>query len=73
MDVRIKEVLDTAGKYDLELAADSLEFVDMGLDFQVVFAEDGSKQDWVLRLPRRKDVFEKTGLEKNVLDFIATS
>lgn len=73
MDKRIKDVLDTAGKYHLELAADSLKFVNMGLDFQVVFAEDSSKQEWVLRLPRRKDVFEKTGLEKKVLDFIGTS
>lgn len=73
MDVKIKKVLDTAFKYDLELTADSLKFVDMGLDFQVVFAEDVLKQNWVLRLPRRKDVFEKIGLEKNVLDFIAAS
>lgn len=70
MDEKVEEVLDTAYKYGLELSEDSLNFENMGLDFQVVFAADISKQDWVLRLPRRKDVFQKIAQEKKVLDFI---
>lgn len=73
MDERVEDVLGTAVEYGLELQRGSLKFEDMGLDFQVVFATDISKQDWVLRLPRRRDAFLKAEQEKIVLELVGSS
>ncbi len=73
MDKRVQKVLDTAGEHGLELKKESVKFEDMGLDFQVAFAADISKQDWVLRLPRRQDAFQKIAQEKKVLDLVGSA
>ncbi|MBM6614620.1 macrolide 2'-phosphotransferase [Desemzia sp. RIT804] len=65
-----KEVLLLAEKKDLRLREDSFTMNESGLDFQVVFAKDVEEKEWILRLPRREDVFIRTAPEKTVLDFI---
>lgn len=65
-----KEVRELAEKHGLQLRANSFVFNESGLDFQVVFAEDDKGKEWVLRIPRRPDVFPRTTAEKKVLDLV---
>ncbi|GAY78247.1 macrolide 2'-phosphotransferase [Sporolactobacillus inulinus] len=65
-----KEVLEIAEKHGLQLIEDSFIFNESGLDFQVVFAKDQEGKEWVLRIPRRTDVFPRTKVEKIALDLI---
>ncbi|WP_423189318.1 macrolide 2'-phosphotransferase [Alkalibacterium sp. f15] len=60
-----------AKKHGMDLLKSSMKIESMGLDFQVVFAKDTEGQDWVCRVPRRKDVFDKIKKEKEILDFIS--
>lgn len=62
----------TAAKYGLYLLEDTMKVESMGLDFEVVFAADREGQEWVCRMPRRKDVYDKIIREKRYLDFIST-
>ncbi|MCC5894761.1 MAG: macrolide 2'-phosphotransferase [Alkalibacterium sp.] len=65
-----KEVLTRASKEGIELIEESMVTEESGLDFQVAFAEDKSGNQWVLRVPRRKDVFSKIIQEKKALDLL---
>ncbi|MEQ2468074.1 macrolide 2'-phosphotransferase [Niallia sp. Sow4_A1] len=65
-----KEVLELAEKHGLELKENTFVFNESGVDFQVVFAKDQEGNEWVLRIPRRKDVFPRTKAEKIALDLI---
>lgn len=65
-----EEVVELAEKYGLQLKEDTFVFNESGLDFQVVFAVDDKEKEWVLRIPRRTDVFPKTKAEKTVLSLI---
>lgn len=72
MDTLKKETILTAARYGIHLQEESMSVESMGLDFQVVFAEDHDEQEWVCRLLRRKDVFDKIKQEKDTLDFISS-
>lgn len=48
----------------------SIRTEESGLDFKVAFAADDEGNDWVLRVPRREDVFKKIDKEKRILDFL---
>ncbi|MEN2768016.1 macrolide 2'-phosphotransferase [Ornithinibacillus xuwenensis] len=65
-----QEVMKIAEKHGLHLKEDTLVFNESGLDFQVVFAFDQEEVEWVLRLPRRPDVFPRTKSEKMALDLV---
>lgn len=65
------EVKQLAMKHSIDLLKSSMKVESMGLDFQVVFAEDTKKHEWVCRVPRRKDIFDKIKKEKGILDFIS--
>jgi len=65
-----KEIISLAKKHGLQLKEDTLRINESGLDFQVAFATDTQGGDWILRFPRRKDVFDRTQSEKTSLDFI---
>lgn len=70
MENTIGDILRIAKKYGLLLAKDTIEFVNIGLDFQVAFGIDDGGKTWVLRIPRRKDAFLKTKQEKETLDML---
>ncbi|WP_422929119.1 macrolide 2'-phosphotransferase [Singulisphaera sp. PoT] len=53
-------------QHGLKLEGD-IELVDMGLDFRVAFATDASGTRWVLRIPRRPDVWPRALNEARVL------
>lgn len=64
------KIVDLATEFGIHLIKDSVQPVNMGLDFQVVLGQDVEKQAWVLRVPRRDEVFEKAKLEKAILDLV---
>ncbi len=69
-----KDIINKARSHDLILDESTIEFANIGLDFQVAFGTDQQGTKWVLRFPRRKDAFLKTKSEKQILDFLhATS
>lgn len=63
-------ILKLASDHNLKIDENSLASVNMGLDFQVVFGTDENGTEWVLRIPRREDVFEKIQIEKKILDLV---
>lgn len=65
-----KTIINLAKRHQLTIDEASLEYVNMGLDFQVAFGTDQRGIEWVLRIPRRKDVFEKVQIEKRILDIV---
>lgn len=65
-----KKVIELAEKHGLELEENTFTINESGLDFQVVFAQDLKGKEWVLRIPRRADVFPRTKAEKKVLDLV---
>jgi macrolide phosphotransferase len=66
-----REVLTLARKNGLSIDADSLQFNESGLDFQVVLATDTKGERWIFRLPRREDVLPSIGKEKRTLELVA--
>ncbi|WP_130807627.1 Mph(B) family macrolide 2'-phosphotransferase [Senegalia massiliensis] len=70
MSKDIKQVIEIAKKHNLFLKEETMQFNESGLDFQVVFALDEGKKEWVLRLPRREDVMPRTKVEKQALDLV---
>lgn len=65
-----KEIINKAKNHGLILDETTIEFANIGLDFQVAFGTDQQGTKWVLRLPRRKDAFLKTKKEKQTLDLL---
>jgi macrolide phosphotransferase len=63
-------LLTIVEKHDVILKKDSIDFANIGLDFQVAMGTDRHGTDWVLRFPRRKDAYLKTKQEKETLDFL---
>ncbi|GIP40697.1 hypothetical protein J31TS4_39770 [Paenibacillus sp. J31TS4] len=59
-----------AEKHGLALIPGSLDINESGMDFQVAFAEDEEGQRWVLRKPRRSDVWERAENESKVLQVV---
>ena len=70
MSKDMKQVIEIAKKHNLILKEETMQFNESGLDFQVVFAQDESGIDWVLRLPRLEDVMPRTRVEKQALDLV---
>ncbi|MFZ7104119.1 MAG: Mph(B) family macrolide 2'-phosphotransferase [Peptococcaceae bacterium] len=70
MSKDIKQIHEIAKKHNLMLKEETMQFNESGLDFQVVFAQDKSGIDWVVRLPRREDVMPRTKVEKQALDLV---
>ncbi|MEY8370249.1 macrolide 2'-phosphotransferase [Aerococcaceae bacterium 50-4] len=68
--MQTEKIVDLATKFGIHLMNDAVQPVNMGLDFQVVLGQDVEKQAWVLRVPRRDEVFEKAKLEKAILDLV---
>ncbi|MBA5728498.1 hypothetical protein HW423_01685 [Aerococcaceae bacterium INB8] len=46
-------MIEIAKKYGIHLNEDTLEEVNIDLDFKVVIAKDANGQKWILRVPRR--------------------
>ena len=70
MSKDMKQIKEITKKHNIILKEETMQFNESGLDFQVVFAQDESGIDWVLRLPRREDVMPRTRVEKQALDLV---
>lgn len=70
MSKDMKQIKEITKKHNIILKEETMQFNESGLDFQVVFAQDESGIDWVLRLPRREDVMPRTKVEKQALDLV---
>lgn len=71
MNDTTKRVREQAASSGIDLIEASMTVESMGLDFEVIFAEDTTGQEWVCRIPRRKEVYDKIMEEKRILDFIS--
>jgi macrolide phosphotransferase len=63
------DTLNLAANHGLQLKG-SMRLNEMGIDFRVVFAKDLSDREWVLRIPRRKNLSYQIEHEKKILDFV---
>jgi len=64
------DTLQLAARHGLDLA-EKLTFNEMGLDFRVAFAVDRAGRRWVLRVPRRAELWPKIKLEASILRHVA--
>lgn len=67
-----EDLVQLASRYGIEVRADTLRRNSSGLDFEVALAEDGDGSQWVLRSPRREDVWPRAIQERRTLDLIRT-
>ncbi|MBP1989358.1 macrolide 2'-phosphotransferase [Paenibacillus eucommiae] len=63
----IDEMVAIANQNGLRVNAEHVEINESGMDFLVAFATDEAGEAWVLRKPRRSDVFERASNEYKVL------
>lgn len=66
-----RELFACARRHGLSVDPDRMEIESSGMDFLVAFAEDEKGQAWVLRKPRRDDVWERAENESKVLRFVS--
>lgn len=66
----IQEFLSHAEQNGLLLGYDHMEINESGMDFLVAFAKDTQGETWVLRKPRRSDVWERAENEQKVLQVV---
>lgn len=65
----VKHILKLAKHHGLSLK-EEMSFNEMGLDFQVAFAEATDGTAWVLRIPRRPNLGARIEAEKNILTLV---
>ncbi|MHD0370983.1 macrolide 2'-phosphotransferase [Mammaliicoccus sciuri] len=65
-----EKIFTIASECGLDIQPESISINESGLDFQVAFAEDRHGVEWVLRIPRRPEVYERTDSEKETVDFV---
>lgn len=65
-----QEIWLLAEQNGLRIRKDSMEINESGMDFRVAFAMDENGQKWVLRQPRRGDVWQRAENERHVLGVV---
>lgn len=66
----VADLLDAARRLGLSLTTEHADFDRTGLDFLVVHARDEQGTPWIVRTPRRPDVFASSCIEARVLQFV---
>ncbi|MBA2663575.1 MAG: GTPase HflX [Bradymonadaceae bacterium] len=66
----VDQLLEIARTHGLELTSDQSDFDNSGLDFKVVHAEDADARPWIVRTPRRPDVFAASRVEARALRLV---
>ena len=66
----VDDLLEAAQRHGLELITEHEQFDDSGLDFRVLHALDEDGEDWILRAPRRPDVYDASRVEGRVLRLV---
>lgn len=67
----LDDTVDLAARHGIELDPSRLRFEEAGLDFRVAFARAADGTDWVLRIPRRRDLAPTIAAERRILDVVA--
>jgi len=65
-----QQMFTTAQQHGLQLDPEQIVINESGMDFLVAFAKDENGRTWVLRKPRRPDVWERAQYERNVLSLV---
>jgi len=63
------ETLELAARHGLSLVSE-ISFNEMGLDYRVAFTRDVQGKRWVLRIPRRAELFSKIQHEARILNLV---
>ncbi|MBL1408719.1 Mph(E)/Mph(G) family macrolide 2'-phosphotransferase [Sphingobacterium faecale] len=63
----IEDIQILALEHGLKIS-DDISINEMGIDFRVAFVKEVNGQNWVLRIPRRKDMIEQIQNESRILD-----
>ena len=66
----VADLLAAARQHGLDLTAEREEFDCTGLDFLVAHARDSAGEPWVVRTPRRAEVFEASRVEARALELV---
>lgn len=66
------ELAELASHYGLDVSATTDEFDESGLDFRILRVTDSDDRPWILRAPRRADVFDASRVEHRALRLIAS-
>ena len=66
----VDDLLEAAQRHGLELISEYEHFDDSGLDFRVLQAQDEDGVDWILRAPRRPDVYDASRVEGRALRLV---
>ncbi len=66
----VADLLAAARRHGLELHAQTEDFDRTGLDFLVAHAHDGDDVRWIVRTPRRPDVWASSRIEARVLRLV---
>lgn len=66
----IEEMLAITRQHGIRLNPEGITINESGMDFLVAIATDDNEGAWILRKPRRPDVWERASNEKNVLAFV---
>ena len=69
-DLTAAQLVELAARHGLDADADSMRINEAGLDYCVAFVRVADGEDWVLRVPRRRDVSVKLSEERRILEFI---
>jgi macrolide phosphotransferase len=64
-----ESIRDLASRHNIHLQGD-LDVNEQGLDFRVAIGKDKDGAPWILRIPRRSDVFERAQYEDKVLKLV---
>lgn len=67
----VEQLIDAAEAQGLSLMTDAADLDRSDLDFLVVHAQDDEGVPWVVRTPRRREAFERTLMESQVLALLA--
>ncbi len=64
------QLVELAARHGLTVDADAVHINEAGLDYRVAFVRAADGEDWVLRVPRRRDAAAKLSEEGRILEFV---
>jgi aminoglycoside phosphotransferase (APT) family kinase protein len=64
------QLVELAARHGLTVDADAVHINEAGLDYRVAFVRAADGEDWVLRVPRRRDAAAKLSEERRILEFV---
>lgn len=69
IEMNEKDIIALAGRHGLNISGE-ITFNEIGLDFRVAFTTDDEGVPWVLRIPRRAEMFSQIEHEAKILEVV---